>query len=673
MQKINTRIINKHDTETNWNSCKAIPMNGELIIYDVDGDHKRPRVKIGDGETLPKDLSYIDTGLNLENSAAIYTLYDKGLPSNAVQGPLEVSSPVTIDDGENAVIRAGDTLRTARATGYQAFAFGGPRFDSLDYFYAKIDLGEGSYYYDFHFGMENINGDTKGVWYATHPGHRTHKFIDAAYGHPSVDGYIFIDEADSTNKVHEFSKEYIAVENGRETKEIKLPPTTEANGAQSFAFGGGNVANAKWDFTAGKVNTVNSALSFVLGSANKVGVAGKDENSQQNNIIVGATNNIGVCPSSAIIGTGLNLNVESNADCKASAVFGQNITAKEFSQSLVAGRLHNIDAYRTLVFGHANKVRKCSDEGRENSGDNIISAVNGKISGGRGNALFGNGIHIGDGENDCKSYNSLITGNGTFANWANHCVAAGNYSGVQGDKEKYVSNTFVFGSNLRTRLSDAFIIGKNHSDVAGARFIVGDGDSENNRKNLLTVTSDKTVVNNTLETKNIDVCGAKVDIGSAELIQASGYLELAGGKIISYPSDDLVKITKLTISEGLSVVGAATKCSFEGPVHCNDEFRAGTMCIQGSTITTTGGLSIDTGTGTISGATIDAINSDITRVNNDISAINNDISVIDSDISAINTTFENFNGRNILTGTLDSSGILHIELVSYNQATLHEV
>ena len=50
--EINTRVINKHDTEANWNSHPSfIPDKSEIIVYDKDDNYNYPRVKIGDGVT----------------------------------------------------------------------------------------------------------------------------------------------------------------------------------------------------------------------------------------------------------------------------------------------------------------------------------------------------------------------------------------------------------------------------------------------------------------------------------------------------------------------------------------------------------------------------------------------------------------------------------------------
>lgn len=55
----NIRIINKHDTETNWLKATGfIPKQGELIVYDIDETHLYERIKIGDGVQNVNDLPF---------------------------------------------------------------------------------------------------------------------------------------------------------------------------------------------------------------------------------------------------------------------------------------------------------------------------------------------------------------------------------------------------------------------------------------------------------------------------------------------------------------------------------------------------------------------------------------------------------------------------------------
>lgn len=76
----NTRIIHKHDTETNWlKAVNFIPKQGELIIYDSDENYPYQRVKIGDGITSINDLPFVVEG-------NIYKQTEE--PTNAIAGDL---------------------------------------------------------------------------------------------------------------------------------------------------------------------------------------------------------------------------------------------------------------------------------------------------------------------------------------------------------------------------------------------------------------------------------------------------------------------------------------------------------------------------------------------------------------------------------------------------------
>jgi hypothetical protein len=57
---LKTRVIQKHDTETNWNNGdkEFIPFKGEIIIYDIDDNYNYERFKLGDGITPAIDLPF---------------------------------------------------------------------------------------------------------------------------------------------------------------------------------------------------------------------------------------------------------------------------------------------------------------------------------------------------------------------------------------------------------------------------------------------------------------------------------------------------------------------------------------------------------------------------------------------------------------------------------------
>ena len=58
-KNISSRIINKHDTEINWNKAtNFIPKAGEIIVYDRDETYDYGRFKIGDGVTTVTALPF---------------------------------------------------------------------------------------------------------------------------------------------------------------------------------------------------------------------------------------------------------------------------------------------------------------------------------------------------------------------------------------------------------------------------------------------------------------------------------------------------------------------------------------------------------------------------------------------------------------------------------------
>ena len=58
-KELNARIPQKHDTEANWNKAENFrPMAGEFIVYDPDANYSYARFKIGDGNTVAKDLPF---------------------------------------------------------------------------------------------------------------------------------------------------------------------------------------------------------------------------------------------------------------------------------------------------------------------------------------------------------------------------------------------------------------------------------------------------------------------------------------------------------------------------------------------------------------------------------------------------------------------------------------
>ena len=72
-KRIKTRIIQKHATEVNWaKAINFIPLQGEVIVYDIDDNYNYERIKIGDGvqnvNVLPffNDINSIELNIMLK-------------------------------------------------------------------------------------------------------------------------------------------------------------------------------------------------------------------------------------------------------------------------------------------------------------------------------------------------------------------------------------------------------------------------------------------------------------------------------------------------------------------------------------------------------------------------------------------------------------------------------
>lgn len=119
-KRLNSRIINKHDTESNWlKATNFIPMLGEVIIYDKDNLYQYERLKIGDGVTNVNDLPFVhvqpDWTQNDENAA------------DYVRGRTHYDAPLYgYVDFENGIL-------TETPVGVHAYDFGGGVIDETGY------------------------------------------------------------------------------------------------------------------------------------------------------------------------------------------------------------------------------------------------------------------------------------------------------------------------------------------------------------------------------------------------------------------------------------------------------------------------------------------------------------------------------------------------------------
>lgn len=139
-KNIKSRIVHKHDTESNWSKATTfIPKQGEIIIYDIDSNHSYERFKIGDGITKVNNLPFADankvdkiSGKGLSTND--YTTTEKNKLAGIAEGAnktivdSELSSTST-DTVQNKVIKAaidglsdlvGDTAVSTQISDYAA-------------------------------------------------------------------------------------------------------------------------------------------------------------------------------------------------------------------------------------------------------------------------------------------------------------------------------------------------------------------------------------------------------------------------------------------------------------------------------------------------------------------------------------------------------------------------
>lgn len=105
-KNINTRIIQKHDTEANWNAAtNFIPKQGEIIVYEIDANHDTPRFKVGNGTANIKSLPFADK--NYLTSANISTM---------VTAPVQftAANQIVLSNGVNRQVKgSGKYIETA--------------------------------------------------------------------------------------------------------------------------------------------------------------------------------------------------------------------------------------------------------------------------------------------------------------------------------------------------------------------------------------------------------------------------------------------------------------------------------------------------------------------------------------------------------------------------------
>ena len=97
---LNTRIVQKHDTQENWEKAlNFIPKVGEIIVYDVDAAYPYERFKIGDGVTTINNLPF-----TVPEGAIDEEIIDVMLELDMLPTIIDADGSVLVDSDETIVL-----------------------------------------------------------------------------------------------------------------------------------------------------------------------------------------------------------------------------------------------------------------------------------------------------------------------------------------------------------------------------------------------------------------------------------------------------------------------------------------------------------------------------------------------------------------------------------------
>ena len=94
-KRLNTRIVHKHETEANWLLSSLVPMQGELIVYDIDENYAYERIKSGDGEKNVNALPFVDDALRTDLLTQIEEVDGKISAVSELVGDTKVSDQIS--------------------------------------------------------------------------------------------------------------------------------------------------------------------------------------------------------------------------------------------------------------------------------------------------------------------------------------------------------------------------------------------------------------------------------------------------------------------------------------------------------------------------------------------------------------------------------------------------
>ena len=273
-----------------------------------------------------------------------------------------------------------------------------------------------------------------------------------------------------------------------------------------FIFGDGNeITNTNIGTIIGKNNSIENAhTSTLIGKGNKLKNSSNStfvgyENLQTNDV---QSNSNFLFGYSNII-TGVN-------DNKYGIGFRNTISN---NPGLALGFRNTVDT--GIAIGRSNTTHPTNDchntllLGNNNEGYGFTLGSKNKVSGEYSFAIgYGNqsgyDIKIGQNNDDTDRIVSVVIGKNNACN-ANCSTIIGGYS-----NELTADYSGMIGIGLKNSKSDyTLTIGSYNNDVEGARFIVGAGDDDNSRKNIIEAYKTKINING-----NVDITGGSLSVDS---------------------------------------------------------------------------------------------------------------------------------------------------------------
>lgn len=398
-RSFNARIVQKHDTEENWNKAtNFIPKKGEIIIYDIDATHSYERCKIGDGVANVNLLPFLSNASNLENGSGVKSIEQVINNGTTATIPISTKNPnaVTLGAPESVNIGAVGESTSAfggasNATGKRSHAEGTNTVAIGKYSHAEGDnsvaLGNDSH-------AEGNTTVSKGQ--ASHAeGHTTQAtgVSSHAEGIKSIaEGNYSHSEGNEThaNGLASHSEGTLSVANGENSHSEGA--STQANGQNSHASGYKTVASGKASYAEGSQTNAEAYASHTEGENTSVKTQLPSSSSGGGGSSGGSTGT----PDDPGWNIEEHLGEKSHAEGTLNTVYGYSAHAEGF---------------KTTAFGHISHVEGASSQTGENS--------NGSISGGYAAHAEGTSTKAIGSSSHTEGYKTETLGEASHAEGAN--------------------------------------------------------------------------------------------------------------------------------------------------------------------------------------------------------------------------------------------------------------